>query len=569
MSDVAALESPALRVALSMPVLAVVAFVLLTGGVADPTVTVGLLFWGGLLAIGTLVLAAGRGGLPVWWQVTSTILGVSGMPALLVVGLAVPTDTFSLLFVLILVVGAFTYAVHIRVWMFVWILGCWAAALVWDGIVDVDLLLLHLGAGGLIAYTVSQTADALGRALAGQAASRQDAERRAELLARILDVHALDREEVLQAVLDGVEDVGFAAVSIRVPDGGHLALVAGRGLHDDLPDRIGVDENMPGLALRSGRVEVVGDRARLDELGVEPEAVESVAVPIAVDGRTAAVVTAISTDGPIRAQQLEAIELLSVLTGRALQRAETYEADERTVADLQRLEARTQDFVSTVSHELRTPLTVVQGLGRTLRRRWEDLDPERRDDLVHRVDANAGRLAQMVRSLMDTSAFEEGRIALQPTEVELSPLVADLLHRLASVTAAHPVLVDVPAGLRVQADPALLEHVLENLLTNTAKHTPQATRITVSARLREPGRVEVAVADDGPGIPAADLPHVLDRFYRGGDPGCRPAGGLGLGLALANQILVAHDSGLEVESEEGRGARFSFVLPAGAGAGGG
>ena len=182
------------------------------------------------------------------------------------------------------------------------------------------------------------------------------------------------------------------------------------------------------------------------------------------------------------------------------------------------------------------------------------------NDLLRRVDANASRLSQMVRSLLDTSAFEEGHIEVQPERIELAPLLGVLLHRLASVTAGHPVSVDVPEDTTVHADRALLEHVFENLLANTAKHTPQGTQVRVVARPLA-GGVEVVVSDDGPGIPETDLPHVLDRFYRGGEPASRPPGGLGLGLALVRQILVAHGADLELTSEPGAGTRFAFVLP--------
>jgi K+-sensing histidine kinase KdpD len=557
--DAAALESPALRLALGIPVLTLLAFVVFHGGVAAPAVVAALLLVGVALAVVTLALAS-RSGVPGWWRVTATCVGVGLLPVLLVEGLAAPVDTFSLLFVLILVIGAFTYPDRMRTLIFVWTLGAWGVTLWWDGVRAIDLILLHIGAGALVAYTVSRTADALGRAFAGQAVSRQDAERRADLLARILEVHTLDREEVLQAVLEGLEDVGFAAVSVRVPEGDELVLAAGVGLDGDLEDRIPVEGTWPGMAVRSGRIERIRDRERMTALGIEAAAAEAIAVPIGSDDRPAAVVAAITLDGPVRPQQREAIELLSSLAGRALRRADVYAADRRTVVELQRLEAHTQDFLSTVSHELRTPLTVVQGLGRMLRTRWDDLDPERREDLVRRVDANAARLAQMVRSLLDTSAFEEGRMVPELQVVSLDILIEGLLHRLASVTAAHPVVVDVPDDVDVLADPALVAHVLENLLTNTAKHTPQGTRITLSAHPAGDDRVEVVVTDEGPGIPESDLPHVLDRFYRGGDPVSRPAGGLGLGLALASQILAAHDSELHVDSEEGHGARFSFQL---------
>ena len=551
---------PGMRIAIAVPVCVLLVYSVVADGVRRPVLAGVLLGIGLLLALVTLALVNDGQELPAWWQATATVIGVGLLPLLLVEALAVPVPTFSLLFVVVLVVGAFTYHARARGPLLAWTLLAWLGALWWDGLHDLDLLLLHVGAGGLIAVSVMQTADALEQAVAGAGAAAEAAERRADLLSRTLAVHTLERDEVLQAIIDGLEDVGFAAVSLRVPVDGRLELAAGLGLHGRLAQVIDTGEHLPGRALSSGQVEIVHDRARLDELEIEPEAVGAIAMPVVVSERVEAVVTAITTDGPIRAYQREAIELLAELAARGLRRARIYASDEQTVAELQRLESRTQDFVSTVSHELRTPLTVVQGLGRTLRERWDDLDPQRRGDLLRRVDANATRLAEMVRSLLDTSAFEEGRITVQPQPIEVRRLFSDLLHRLANVAAAHPTHVRIAEDLWVWADRSLLGHVLENLLTNTAKHTAQGTRIDITAEPVGEQYVEIAVLDDGPGIPARDLPHVRDRFYRGGEPLSRPPGGLGLGLALVSQILAAHGSELEISSEEGQGARFAFRL---------
>ena len=113
----------------------------------------------------------------------------------------------------------------------------------------------------------------------------------------------------------------------------------------------------------------------------------------------------------------------------------------------------------------------------------------------------------------------------------------------------------------MRAEPLLLERVLENLLSNAAKHTPEGTAIEIAARHMD-GDVEISVADEGPGIPAEELRYLGDRFFRGGDPNARRTRGTGLGLAVVREILKLHDSALEIESQEGRGSRFSFFLPA-------
>ncbi|MBS3940347.1 MAG: hypothetical protein KG028_05240, partial [Actinobacteria bacterium] len=174
--------------------------------------------------------------------------------------------------------------------------------------------------------------------------------------------------------------------------------------------------------------------------------------------------------------------------------------------------------------------------------------------------ANVERLVSMVATLLETSSLQEGRIEVHAEPVELAPYLQQLLHRLVTVRATHPMQLDVAAGLRVVADPRLLEHVFENLLGNAAQHTPPGTSVRVSAAPSD-GIIRIEVADEGPGIAPEDLPLVFERFYRGGDPTRRPSGGLGLGLALADQIVTAHGGRLEVASEPGRGTTFGFGLP--------
>jgi signal transduction histidine kinase len=554
------LDHPAMRVAVSAPVTALLIYVLTTGRVTRPGLVVGLLGLGAALAVGILWSSGRPGGVRQGTQLAGGMVGVGLLPLLLLVGLQAPAEAFGLLFVLVVVVAAFTMPGRARVVLLGWTLAMWFVSLWGDGLRDPDLLLFHLGGGALVVTTVVGTANALGHAVAAEARARADTEQRAELLARLLRVHTLEPDEVLRTVVDGLLDAGFDAASLRVLEGEDLVLAHGRVPASlELPDRIHRDAGLPGRAVRSGRVELVAG-ADLEAERLGPGTTAAVAAPLYAEDRLVGAITALSFGPQVTDSQLETVGLLASLAGRSLQRARLYEADEETVRELRRLETHTQDFVSTVSHELRTPLTVVQGLGQMLRARWDDLAPVRRADLLRRVDANASRLAQMVRSLLDTSAFEEGRIEVRPERIALASLIEGVLHRLATVTASHPVAVDVARDIVVNADRGLVEHVLENLLTNTAKHTPQGTNVHIAAR-PHPDGVEVLVGDDGPGIPEEDLPHVLDRFYRGGEPSSRPPGGLGLGLALVRQILEAHDSELRVSSSEGEGTEFAFVLP--------
>lgn len=398
--------------------------------------------------------------------------------------------------------------------------------------------------------------------------ARRAAEQREQVLLRLLRTDSLRPQEVLDAVVDGLSAAGFDACDVRLVDEstGVLRYVAGRGVPGTvLVSEVTIGRGFSGQVFRSRGPVVVDDySATPDVLSPELGFAGAIGIPLGPGTPPSAVLIAARRHAPLTAgQQAIAIEL-SEQAGRALEQALRYEATASDVAGLRALDERTHDFVSIVSHELRTPLTVVQGLGQTLAQRWDDLDAARRQDLATRLHANVERLESMVATLLESSALQQGRLEVRPQTVELAALLDAVLHRLPTLRLTHLIEVDVAEELHVAADPRLLEHVFENLLGNLERHTPQGTVARVSART-DGRRVDVEVIDDGPGVAAEDLPFVLERFYRGGDPTRRPSGGLGLGLALAEQIVAAHGSHLEVESEAGAGTSFQFSLPLAAG----
>jgi two-component system phosphate regulon sensor histidine kinase PhoR len=179
--------------------------------------------------------------------------------------------------------------------------------------------------------------------------------------------------------------------------------------------------------------------------------------------------------------------------------------------------------------------------------------------LIGRLAANAERLGRMVTNLLDMSRlYQEGvRVDLSP--VPLADVVRAVADRLETLSLDHEIRCEVLAEPTALADAVLLEHVLENLISNAVKHTPRGTHVSVRLEERRDLAV-IRVSDDGPGIPVAELPRLTERFFRGGDPMTRETSGLGLGLALVADILLAHGTRLHVESGEGQGAEFSFSL---------
>jgi signal transduction histidine kinase len=245
-----------------------------------------------------------------------------------------------------------------------------------------------------------------------------------------------------------------------------------------------------------------------------------------------------------------------------MENAQRFEETLDTVERLQELDKLKDDFLATASHEIRTPLTVILGSGTTLEQMWDDLDEPTRRGLVTGVNRNARTLEGLMGSLLDFTQVGAESLALKRQEFEVGELLREVTGRLGSLFGARPIELETEAGLTVQADPFLIERVIENLLSNAARHTPEGTRVLVSAR-PEDGSVAVSVSDDGQGLSEEDARHLGERFFRAGDINIRSKG-LGLGLALVREILELHGTDLEIDTSLGAGSRFTFRLPAAA-----
>jgi signal transduction histidine kinase len=257
---------------------------------------------------------------------------------------------------------------------------------------------------------------------------------------------------------------------------------------------------------------------------------------------------------------VEAFELLARQAEVAQGNVRRFEDERRMVQRLADVDRIKTNFIANVSHEFRTPLTVIQGMGKTLTTRWADMDDETRRELLNRSNSNADALAEMIDRLLDFSQLEAGRLDARPEDFDIGELLERSVDRLSSLFGTREVTLAVDNGLVVRADPRLIDRVIDNLLSNAAKHTPETAHVTVSAAA-EDGVARVAVSDDGPGIAPADLEHLGERFFRGGDVVARRTRGAGLGLAFARQVVELHGAKLEIASEPGRGSTFTFRVP--------
>jgi len=237
-----------------------------------------------------------------------------------------------------------------------------------------------------------------------------------------------------------------------------------------------------------------------------------------------------------------------------------------------------RELVANVSHDLRTPITHLQGYLETLQLKEGTLAPEERREYLEIATQQAERLGRLVGDLFELAKLDARHAPLEIETFSMAELAQDVAQKFRipaqqGEVRIEPDLAASPA--LVSADLDLIERVLDNLIDNALRHTPEGGTITVGVRETAPGpdhssertaqrgerpSITVEVRDTGPGISAEDLPHIFDRFYRGSRRPDAADAGTGLGLAIARRALELHGSDLTCESPPGEGATFRFEL---------
>jgi signal transduction histidine kinase/DNA-binding response OmpR family regulator len=264
-------------------------------------------------------------------------------------------------------------------------------------------------------------------------------------------------------------------------------------------------------------------------------------------------------------------ETFNDMTERLKENVEQLEESNKKLAavneELKELDRLKSDLLANVSHELRTPLTAIKGYTDYILERKLGPVTEKQEKGLVVVQRNLERLSKSINALLDFSRMEMGRIALNPQPFNLAALVEQLhttvrseldkkgLHFVADIEDALPLVV---------ADREKISAVLENLVINAIKFTPEGGRITVRAVRAPAGNrlgAEVRVEDTGIGIPADQIGRIFQRFHQVDGSSTRRFGGVGLGLSIVKTILEAHGSSVQVDSQQGRGTTFRFHLP--------
>lgn len=230
----------------------------------------------------------------------------------------------------------------------------------------------------------------------------------------------------------------------------------------------------------------------------------------------------------------------------------------QTLSRLENLFETQRRFIADVGHELRTPLTVIKGnVG--LMRKLECGD----DDALDSIDAEVDRLTRMVGDLLLLAQAESGKLPLDHKQVEVDTLLLEVLQQTKVLTAGQ---LDLRLGeidqVLVCGDRDRLKQVFLNLIGNAIKYTPPGGEV-VAGLCKMNGQARITISDNGPGIPAEDLPHIFERFYRTEKSRTRSKDGkgFGLGLSIAYWIVRHHGGHIDVESVEGQGSRFDVWMP--------
>ncbi len=268
-------------------------------------------------------------------------------------------------------------------------------------------------------------------------------------------------------------------------------------------------------------------------------------------------------------QHIRLLTNLATQLSMAMEKSSLYDTMEKTVRSLSvQLETQEKanilksDFVNHVSHELRTPLTSIKAYVETLIENIDSPAFVQRTEFLDIVGKETNRLIRIVNDILDVSKIEFGQRPLERTSVRLVDLLEDVTSMLTPSIREKDIVItqQIPADLpKLDGDADLLKQVLINLLSNAVKYSHPGGQVRVTA-VENPVDIAISVEDEGIGIPAQELGNVFDKYFRVRSTN-KKFEGVGLGLAIVKNVVEQHGGQIGVESEEGKGSKFTFSIP--------
>jgi len=288
-----------------------------------------------------------------------------------------------------------------------------------------------------------------------------------------------------------------------------------------------------------------------------------VAVPLMVRGEVVGVLEALNKkdNAHYTEEDLTILETLAALAAQAIQNVALQRKVRATAIELAELERLKTDFIAIASHELRTPLGLILGHATFLR----EMTGEEYGEQLDMIIRNATKLKTIVENLSDVDNIQNGAARLRNQTVSLRKIIDEVVDTFQDEANSKNITLGSEGGgspFHLDADGFKLSIALSNLVKNALQFTDSGGHVTIRVE-EDDGYYKVTVTDDGIGIPARDLPRVFERFFQVETHLTRRYGGMGLGLAVAKAMIELHGGRIWAESEEGRGSKFTFLLPTG------
>jgi len=400
---------------------------------------------------------------------------------------------------------------------------------------------------------------------------------RIDHLERLLEVvrgltTAPDLESFLQTIInEAIELTNSELASILEYDetAEELRFLAMHWFQRDLLRPMGVplDGSAAGWVYRRGQPLIIQD-VRVDQRHfkvvdhvTKHDTHSLVAVPLMVRGEVVGVLEALNKkdEAHYTEEDLTILETLGALAAQAMKNANLQRKVRATSIELAELERLKTDFIAITSHELRTPLGLILGHATFLR----ELAGAQYGDQLDMIIRNATKLKEIVENLSDVDNVQTGAARIRSQKVSLAKTAQDVILTFQDEANSRNITLTCEIGespFYVNVDEVKLSIALSNLIKNALQFTESGGHVTVSVE-EDSGYFKVSVTDDGIGIPARDLPRVFERFFQVETHLTRHYGGMGLGLSVAKAMIELHGGRIWVESSEGKGSTFTFLLP--------
>jgi PAS domain S-box-containing protein len=409
--------------------------------------------------------------------------------------------------------------------------------------------------------------------------TRQRAERSAERISRLQNItaalsQAATSAQVAEAILtQGLEalDAERGMVSQLTNDGGSLEVIGSKGYAPEVLQpwtTFPLEAQAPAAeAVRTRDLVLVSTpqqhAERFPNLARERAISASsalAAAPLIVGDRVIGAI-GLAFDGPREFDAGDRAFLLALARqcAQALDRARAYEDARNAVR------AREQ-FLSIASHELKTPLTSIKASAQMIARRLrdEELNRDRLTRFSDQMRSEILRLETLVSDLLDASRIQQGRLDLRPEPTDLAALARVVVERFEHTptrTPQHRLIIDAGDQVTANVDPARIDQVITNLVSNALKYSPDGGEVRVAIE-RRPEHVRIVVSDQGIGMTDDEQQRLFEPFARG-EQARQQFGGTGLGLFISAEIVERHDGTIAVTSSAGQGSTFTVELPAG------